>query len=368
MSENKLTHEEIDYIISLLKDFYGETVNIENYYLKKKYEKVDEEFNSDSLFSDFSISPTDMDFVLEEISEKDFSYYTTHIATFPIESQIGRRLVVGVKETNTNKFIGFIRLASPVSSIKPRNDFFGETLTLEKVNKHIYNGQTIVPVQPFGYNYLGGKLLALICQSNELREMFNKKYNTNILLFETTSLYGNSKSSSMYDGLEPYIINLGLTQSQNLLFPTSDIYMTIKNLMKKHYGKEEYGGNLTNPKQSSPKKREFDKIIQLIKSHLPDTEKKLFSDYVKNNMETKQQKRFYISKMGFDNIKEHILHGEPLSEKNREKYSLKNLIEYWRNKSVKRFNKLSNDDKIKNELEFYTKKIIQEGINFSIIR
>ena len=368
MEIKKISPEQIVHVTNLIREFYCEGIDIQEYYLKKKYERVDNDFNTDQLFSDYSISPEHMNFVLEELSEKDFKHFTTHIATFPIESQIGRRLVIGVKETNTNKYVGFIRIASPVSSIKPRNDFFGESLKLDVVNKHIYNGQTIVPVQPFGYNYLGGKLLALICQSNEVREMYNRKYNTNVLLFETTSLYGSSKGSSMYDGLEPYILNIGVTESKNLLFPTDDVYGEIKNIFKSQYGKDEYNGNLTNPKQSSPKKREFDRIIQLIKLHLSGLDKKEFSEYLKTNVETKQQKRFYISKMGFDNIKEHLLYGDPLIEKNRQRFDLENIVSYWKNKSIKRFNKLNSTDTIKSDLEFYTKEVIQDGIKFKIIR
>ena len=64
-------------------------------------------------------------------------------------------------------------------------------------------GFVIVPTQPFGFNYLGGKLLAALCCSHEVREKLNKKYDMNLVMFETTSLYGNSKSASQYDGMKP---------------------------------------------------------------------------------------------------------------------------------------------------------------------
>ena len=42
-------------------------------------------------------------------------------------------------------------------------------------------GFVIVPTQPFGFNYLGGKLLAALCCSHEVREKLNKKYDMNLV-------------------------------------------------------------------------------------------------------------------------------------------------------------------------------------------
>ena len=52
-------------------------------------------------------------------------------------------------------------------------------------------GFIIVPTQPFGFNYLGGKLLAGICCSHLARETLNKKYDEFNLseLFEYLDVY-----------------------------------------------------------------------------------------------------------------------------------------------------------------------------------
>ena len=69
-------------------------------------------------------------------------------------------------EKNTETISGFIRLGSPVMSIKPRNTYLegtvgipNGTIPMTRFNRHGINGFIIVPSQPFGYNYLGGKLL-----------------------------------------------------------------------------------------------------------------------------------------------------------------------------------------------------------------
>ena len=372
--ELKLTQQEIYDMISTFKSFYNDITDITQYYLKKKVERLENgnfELIDGKVFDRYDIDPMNMNFKLVELSGSDFTSMVSQIASFPIESQIGRRITLGLKETTTNQFVGFLRIASPVSAIKPRNDYFGEQLKLDKVNPHIYNGQTIVPVQPFGFNFLGGKLMSLVCISNEVREMFNKKYGTNILLFETTSLYGNSKSSSQYDGLEPYIRFRGLTESTNLLFPTDDIYFEIRNKCREHYGVSEWGGMLIDPKPSSPKMREFSKVISIIKSHLKEYDPeglKEFSTYIKEKCETKQQKRFYTSDFGYKNIREHILTDVPLIDGDRQKYDLENLVNYWKNKASKRFNNLIEGNRLKTELEKYSVESIKNGINFEMIR
>ena len=116
----------------------------------------------------------------------------------------GKNLKIGVKEKKSNKWVGFIRAGSPVINMKPRNTMLGHVPDLVTFNKTAIMGFVIVPSQPFGYNYLGGKLLAAICCSHWVREKLNDKYGMNLSLFETTSLYGNSKSSSQYDGMKPY--------------------------------------------------------------------------------------------------------------------------------------------------------------------
>ena len=374
--ELKISHEQIKEMVELLENFYTSLDNITDYYLQKKYERLGQKEYRDitnEVFSDYSMNPMDMDITLEEIDENTFSTFTTQIATFPIESQIGRRLTFGLKENKTNTYIGFIRIASPVSSISPRNEYFGESLPLISVSKHIYNGQTIVPVQPFGFNYNGGKLVALVCLSNEIRNIFNKKYDTNICLFETTSLYGNDKQVSMYDGLKPYLRFKGLTQSENTLNPTDDIYYTIRDICRLHYGKEEWSGRVVKPKGSSPKTREYNEVLRIIKEHLKvyDIEKhKDFVSMMKKYSVTKQKKRYYLSEMGFSNVKEYILKGDELirTDENNSKYDFNNLVDYWKKKSYNRWTNLNTDNRLETTNQIYTRDLIENGLPFNTIR
>jgi hypothetical protein len=378
MMEIKLTHEEVMGMVETLNGFYSKVPTIQDYFLERKKEKIvniDVEHWSKQLFNDHTLEPKDMDIVVDVVDQHTLNNLAQITISLPLESQIGRQVTLGVKEGKSGKYLGFIKIASPVLSIKPRNDFFGETLRATHVNRHMVNGAIIVPTQPFGFNCLGGKLLALICSSHLVVDMFNEKYGDkmDLCFLETTSLYGNIKSSSQYDGLEPYIRYNGMTESDLFLFPSDEIYMELRNYLRPIYGKEEWNGMLVDPVPSAPKMREYSKIIQIIKAHLKELDPEeftKFNEFVKCCMKTKTKKRYYYTNFGYSNIKEHILsNGEIKLEKreNFEKHKLEHLIEVWRKKAQKRWEKLNSEMRLKENLEVYSLEKIQ-NMDYEIIR
>jgi hypothetical protein len=365
-------------MVDTINGFYGKVPTIQEYFLERKKEKVvniDVEKWSKQLFNDHTLQPKDMDIVVEVIDQNIMNNLAQITISLPMESQIGRQIALGVKEGKSGKYLGFIKIASPVLSIKPRNDFFGETLKATHVNKHMVNGSIIVPTQPFGFNCLGGKLLALICSSHLVLDLFKEKYGDkmNLCFLETTSLYGNIKSSSQYDGLEPYIKYNGMTESDLFLFPSDNIYMELRNFLRPIYGKEEWGGMLVDPVPSAPKMREYSKIIQIIKSHLKefDIDKyNEFTEFVKCCMKSKTKKRYYYTTFGYSNIKEHILSGGEVELEKRENfqnYNLENLVSHWKNKAQKRWEKLNSENRLKQELEIYSIEKIEQ-MDYDMIR
>ena len=81
------------------------------------------------------------------------------------------------------------------------------------VNRHILNAKVLVPTATFSKYFRGGKLLALISQSNEIRNFFNQLHNRDVVLWYTMSLWGSSKESSQYDQLDRFIKYVGNTES-----------------------------------------------------------------------------------------------------------------------------------------------------------
>lgn len=377
--DTKLTPEETLELTNRLMGFYEKLDTIKDYFLERKKEKIigiDHEKYTKLMFDDFNIEPKDMNFVVEQIEGKLFNPATQIITSLPLEAQIGRQITLGIKETNTNKYVGFIRLASPVLSIKPRNDLFkGLKVTANEVNKYMINGAIIVPVQPFGYNYLGGKLLALICCSHEAREMLKEKYGERIdtVFMETTSLYGDIKGVSQYDGLKPFIKYGSMTESDIFMFPSDEIFMGVRNVLRPIYGKPEWGGSMVDPGPSGPKMREFNKIISILKNHLKvqnPLKFKEFFDFTKSHMKAKTKKRYYYSTYGYENAFEYITADGKIpliKRENFDKYSLENMIEWWKKKAQSRYIKLKNEERLRHEMEIYTAELIESG-NVDMVR
>jgi hypothetical protein len=377
--EVKLTEEETYTLVANLTNFYEELDTIQDYFLERKKEKVvdlDPDKYIGDFFTDYNMEPKDMDISVEVIDGKTFTPSTQLVTSLPLESQIGRQITLGVKENTTDKWIGFIRLASPVLSIKPRNDLFGGTIKATQVNKHMFNGAIIVPTQPFGYNYLGGKLLALICSSHYVLDLWKDKYGDKVepCFMETTSLYGDIKGVSQYDGLKPFIRYGSMTESDLFLFPSEEVYMYIRDYLRPLYGKEEWGGNMVDPGPSGPKMREFNKIISILKNHLRVFSKRRYEDFhkfTKEKMKAKTKKRYYYSNFGYDNVIEHVMsNGEvPLKKRdNFDRYTLDSVIEWWRPKAQRRFEKLQEEGRLRNELEIYTNETLNSDVKIDMVR
>jgi hypothetical protein len=305
----------------------------------------------DEIFSDFSVQPNDMSFTIHEVdtSSKPKTKYNQELyseilnmtASNAIEEAIpGRTIKWIVTEDNTNKVIGVVRFGSPTINSKPRNDYFGEVLPLSKINHEFVMGFNIVPVQPFGYNYLGGKLLALLASSNELKRQFNAKYGTDLQYFETTSLYGTTKGVSMYDGLKPYIRHIGDTESNFLPLFHDDYFRE----MFWWFNNNANGGErLISADKSSKKLKIQTKMISIIRNSLKNHSKlDEFNSCIEHAKTLTEKKRYYISRFGH----------EP-----------EEVILWWKNKASKRYNKLITENKLRTELELW-----KPGTDLEIIR
>lgn len=379
--EIKLEKTEVREILNNLVGFYKNLDTIKDYFLEKKKEvtkDVDTSLLRDNFFNDYTLPPKDYKITLEEVPHKLWMDMVLPLTSMPLENQIGRRIMLGVKEETTGKYLGFLRIASPCISIGPRNDLFnGVKLNGGMVNGHMYNGSIIVPVQPFGYNALGGKLLSLISCSHQVREMFNQKYGdkgVNICWWETTSLYGDIKGVSQYDGLKPFVRYSDLTESDVFIFPTDEVYKPLLNRMREEYGVDIWDGKLAEPydkkrgfNKSAPKMREFNKFLSILKHHIKEywgqTKLNDFNKFVKEKMKSKTKKRFYYSSFGYENAKEYIT-GEDTELRegqNYHKHNLDYMIEWWKKKAQKRWEKLNKEDRIRKDLEFYTFDKINEG-------
>ena len=348
--------------------YFSKMGNIEDYlrYVKKETVKSYSALTSfEDEFLNEDIHPNDMDFNIRFIGDRfqnslPQDYYKTMlgaVSSHNNETNIpGRELRWMVYEKNTNKVIGFIRFGSPTINSKPRNLWLGKPANLTLMNRHTAMGFVIVPSQPFGYNYLGGKLLALLCCSHFARETISKVFDKDIALFETTSLYGSTTSASQYDGLKPFMRYKGLTESKFTPLLHDDAFHKLHNRFK------EWNNNtpLTDNKASSKKMKRQSKMISIIKNSMKEydmkTELKHFTDIIDMALNLTQKKRFYISDYGYSNVRE-VLLGEQdklVRGQNWDKFYLDNIISWWKKKASKRYDKLKREDRFRNKVELWT--------------
>jgi hypothetical protein len=366
-----LTFEEAVHCAKAFEDYFGNFSRIDEYMRDQKLNSLSEiPINplfpiEDDLFQDFTMHPEDMNFEVCEIStdtwETLLNITSSHVNIAPV----GRNVKLAVRETTTGKFVGFIRLGSPVINCRPRNQMLDQVFTQQpewgkRFNNSSMMGFVIVPAQPFGYNYLGGKLLAAICTSHEVREIVNKKYGMNLCLFETTSLYGSSKTVSQYDGMKPYIRYKGLTDSDFLPMMHGKPYSELRDYVQARTGP------LVEDDASSKKLKTSMKIISLTKAALKGTpEGGTFLATIEKAKGLTEQKRYYVSDYGFKNMVDYVncktdvlIPGE-----NYEKHNLVNLIAWWKNKAINRYNTLKAENRLRDELEVWT-----SGKDIQIIR
>ena len=131
----------------------------------------------------------------------------TFSSTMKNNSNIGRNLFYVLTDEVTGKYLGVICISSDFLDLTPRDNAIGWSRDI-KTQQHMINhtaiGSTIVPLQPLGYNYMGGKLLALMCLSDTVQKDWKRQYGDTLVGVTTTSLYGKTKTNglSQYDNLE----------------------------------------------------------------------------------------------------------------------------------------------------------------------
>ena len=367
-----LTREQALHCSKTFHDYFSNIGSTEEYMRDEKLKNLDNLPSSlfppeDDLFSDFSMHPKDMDIEVLEIPNETWETLLSITSSHINKAPVGKNVQLAVKEKNSGKILGFIRLGSPVIYMKPRNDYLGQVWiqqedTAKRFNTATMMGFVIVPAQPFGFNYLGGKLLSAICTSHTVREICNKKYDMNLCLFETTSLYGSTKSVSQYDGMKPYIRFKGLTDSDIVPMMHGQRYHDLKDYVENITG-DLLGGDTST---TSRKLRTFTKMIALTKSALKGTtEGDAFNITIENAKKLTEKKRYYISDYGFKNTVDYmncktdvLLPGE-----NYDKHELSNIIEWWRSKAINRYETLKSEGRLRTELEIWT-----SGKEIQIIR
>ena len=237
--------------------------------------------------------------------------------------------------------LGFIRLDSGVLNNAPLQKYLNiPKLNGEFVNAHLVCGTGILPTQPFGSLLRGGKLVALISTSNELRDFYNSNFKKQrrLAVFYTTSLYGTSKSSCQYDQLDRYLKFIGNTSGTFPLRIKDPHRLQLIDWLDER-GISRYNFIFSGSNKADRSHNALIDFVQYcLRKHSKD--KNIFELRKKFNKEMDEwkngkteMKRTYISIYGFESWEDNIINQD--NESNDE-YDLANLFTYWKTKVFKK--------------------------------
>ena len=173
---------------------------------------------------------------VENSDQKDlWNYYRWTISslnTYKPNNFIGRVICVLIKDKTTNKYLGIMSLSSDILNMEARDEKIGWSMD-EKINNKkinlIANLSTCVSIQPFGFNFNGGKLIAKLAFSKEIMDEYERKFNNKLLAIVTTGLYGKSVQ---YDRLQE-LKEIGMTKGNSVFWIPEEITQKCREYLKK---------------------------------------------------------------------------------------------------------------------------------------
>jgi hypothetical protein len=225
---------------------YLMTMSVEEQTLYKKWVELQEESiirdkSQIASLYDTQWKPTDIynkELTIKEIEELEpyveiveddasvstkWTYLRKMIHTMSWTANPGRNVKIFIKDRKSGKLLGLVSLASDVTAMGVRDNYIGWTKE-DKFQKGKLNyttiASTIVCTQPLGYNFLGGKLTAMMTTVPEVREYWKRKYGQTLIAVGTTSLYG---IHSQYNGI-PHFKTLGESAGKIAIKPDDEFY------------------------------------------------------------------------------------------------------------------------------------------------
>ena len=276
------------------------------------------------------------------------------IHTMEFQANPGRNVKCYVKDRTSGKILGQICLGSDITSLGVRDAYIGwgkeDKFTNGKLNNTTI-ATTIVSTQPFGYNFLGGKLIAALATAPEIRDYWKQKYDNVLIGVGTTSLYG---IHSQYNGI-PHFKTLGESKGKISTKPDDFVYDPWHQWLKENKA-DWYSKNITQERERNGANMGYErngpvsgikqKIIQAIYKELG-----IKSDAYDHGF----QRGVYFAQM-YENGNEFLcskIEEKDLVLKEKFEKGTEYTMKWWKDKAVKRYEKLYEEGKIKPEVLFY---------------
>ena len=276
------------------------------------------------------------------------------IHTMDFTANPGRNVKINVKDRTSGKLLGQISLASDVTAMAVRDNFIGWTKDNKFVDGKLNNttiASTIVCTQPLGYNFLGGKLIAMMTTTPEVRAYWKEKYKNVLIAVGTTSLYG---IHSQYNGI-PLFKTLGESAGKISMKPDDKFYDPWHQWIKENHS-EWYDENITRERARNGANMGYEANgpVSGIKQKILG---KIFKECsIKANEYHHGFKRGVYMAMMYENGCEFLrneITEDKLILKDKFKQGNEYIQKWWKKHAISRYTKLYDEGRIKPEHLFY---------------
>jgi len=271
--------------------------------------------------------------------------------TMAYDQTPGRFIRFLIIDDNTGKYLGATSISNDVMALTCRDKHLGwttENRIKDKMLIHSAIGSCIMGTQPFGYNFLGGKLIASLVLSKYVRDIWKQVVGKTLVGMTTTSLYG---PNSMYCGI-PHWHGCGCSAGKISIKPDNSYYEMWHNYIKENRA-EEYerktvkkDGNNTGP-VTGVKQR----ILEIIFRELGIKASKYNHGFERGVYYAS----FYENTRDF--LCKRLTDEAQLKLTKRFEGDSSTMVEWWRAKAIKRYSKLHDENRLKGDVLYYNTMI-----------
>jgi hypothetical protein len=222
----------------------SERLRTEAPFINAKYPQLLPYFASGSDIHPTSIRPQ-LQLVEVNTLESDLFRLASLIWSIPVSRGYGRRLRFLVWDKSNNKLVGLIALCDPVFNLKVRDEMIGWNSAQRKERLvNIMDANILGAIPPYNM-ILGGKLIACLVRTQEIRDIFarhyhdtrgfisGKKKNASLTMVTTSSALGRS---SVYNRLAlngvKYFESIGYTSGWGHFHIPEDIFRDMRIYLK----------------------------------------------------------------------------------------------------------------------------------------
>lgn len=288
--------------------------------------------------------------VVDESLEQLWTTLRIYCSSAEYNQAPGRFIKFLLIDDISEKVLGISSIASDVISISDRDKFIGwsqEDKLKYKMLKYSAIGTTIVPTQPFGSNFLGGKLTAAMVVSGVVRDAWEnqergKSIRCKLIGMTTTSLYG---SFSMYNSLK-WWKPVGSSKGKIPIKPYEGIYKDWHDWLKQNR-KVEYEKAMTQKEGiSGPVTGAKMRVLSLIFNSIGIRQNDFQHGYARGVYRSE----FYEN--GKDFLCRKITE-DKLVMKTLFKDDTKAILDWWKPKAILRYLFLKKEGRLNTEKLFY---------------